>query len=590
VLEKNKKRLLVTTPDETTWDLKRPLLFLGEWCKLFGKRDILKDLDIVLHLYHWDDRQKYQNDYKYLEKIYEQKLAELSIQLGNMHDVSTEIRYWRIIIGPWLRFFIDTVFDRYELIRTVAESDSVEDTKIHTYKLNDWIPLDFQEFYEQFRDDPWNHIIFAECIINSGMNFSILDTKIMPQKSKRPKQYALKKWGKRFLESYLNFFPASFNKISIVAAYIPVRNLIKFQKSLGQLPYISSPNIRINNKQTESAKRQTIVFTKAKTPFEQLLNKLIVALIPYAYIENFAALKDKSLARFPKHPKLILTANAYQADDGFKVWAAHHVNKKIPLILEQHGGHYGIGLLNQTEDHQLKIADTFASWGWKSKEHSNVSQMPSIKLSSGEIKYFNKKGDILMTIASYPRYFYCHYSVPVAGQMLDYIEEQIRFAKTLDIKILNSLKVRTDTGQFGWEISKRFDAAGIGSIVESSDGVSLNKRLEGCRISISTYNATVFLETLAANFPTLVFFDPKKYEFRPDVMPIMDKLRKVGILHNTPESASIFLNKLDNRIEEWWNGEILQITRKEFCLIFANKSPKWHVVWSTFLKAKESRD
>ena len=100
MFEKNKKRLLVTTPDETTWDLKRPLLFLGEWCKLFGKREILKDLDIVLHLYHWDDRQKYQNDYKYLEKIYEQKLAELSIHLGNMHDVSTEIRYWRIIIGP----------------------------------------------------------------------------------------------------------------------------------------------------------------------------------------------------------------------------------------------------------------------------------------------------------------------------------------------------------------------------------------------------------------------------------------------------------------------------------------------------------
>ena len=119
MLMSNKKRFLVTTPDETTWDLKRPLLFLGEWCKLFGKREILKDLDIVLHLYHWDDRQKYQNDYKYLEKIYEQKLAELSIQLGNMHDVSTEIRYWRIIIGPWLRFFIDTVFDRYELIRTV---------------------------------------------------------------------------------------------------------------------------------------------------------------------------------------------------------------------------------------------------------------------------------------------------------------------------------------------------------------------------------------------------------------------------------------------------------------------------------------
>jgi putative transferase (TIGR04331 family) len=584
VFEINKKRLLVTTPDETTWDLKRPLLFLGEWCKLFWKREILKDLDIVLHPYHWDDRQKYQKDYKYLEKIYEQKLAELSLQLGNMHEVSIDTRYWRIIIGPWLRFFIDSVFDRYELIRTVVESDSVDDTKIHTYNLNDWTPLDFQEFYEQFRDDPWNHIIFAECIINSGMNFSMLDTKIMPQKSKRPKQHAFKKWGKRFLESYLNFLPTSFNKISIVAAYIPVRNLIKFQKSLGQLPYISSPNLRIEVRQTDTAIRESIVFNEPTTAFERLLNKLICALIPYAYIENFGALQIKSLARFPKNPKMILTANAYQGDDGFKVWAAYHVNKKIPLILEQHGGHYGIGLLNQTEDHQLKIADTFASWGWISEWCPNVKPMPSIKLSPYEIRY-KKSGDILMTTASYPRYFYCYFSVTVAGQMLDYIEEQIRFVKTLDNSLLDSLKIRTDTGQFGWEIDERFEHAGIGSFIESSVGVSLIKRLENCRISISTYNATVFLETLAANFPTLVFFDPNKYEIRPDAISMMESLRKVGILHDTPESAAQFFNEIANDVEHWWHSERVQNTRKTFCTKFANSSVEWESEWVIFLKS-----
>ncbi len=578
------KRFLITTPDESTWDLKRPLLFLGEWCKLFGKREMLKDLDIVLHPYHWDNRKKFEIDYRSLEKIYEQKLASLSKQLGKMHGVSTEIRYWRIIIGPWLRFFIDAVFDRYELIRTVIESDSVDGTKIHRYKLNDWIPLDFQEFYEQFRDDQWNHVIFAECIFNSGMNFSILGTKIIPQKSARPKQHLLKKWGKRFLEAYLNFLPARFNQISIVAANVSIGKLSKFQKSLSQLPYISSPNIRIDNRQTDAEKRESIVFNQPATPFEKLLNKLIGPLIPYAYIENFAALEKKSLAIFPNHPKLILTANAYQADDGFKVWAAYHVNKKTPLILEQHGGHYGIGLLNQTEDHQLKIADVFASWGWISEEHPNVKPMPSIKLSPYEIRY-NKSGDILMTTASYPRYFYCHFSVTVAGQMLDYFEEQIRFVKTLDNSLLDSLKIRTDTGQFGWEINERFDSAGIGNLVESSAGLSLVKRLENCRISISTYNATVFLETLAANFPTLVFFDPNKYEIRPDAISMMESLREVGILHDTPESAAQFFNEIANDVEKWWHSEKVQKTRKTFCAKFANASAEWESEWVIFLKS-----
>ena len=579
----NNKRFLVTTPDETTWDLKQPLLFLGEWCRLFSRRDISTELDIAIHPYHWDDRHKYERDYRDLGKLYEQKLADLSIQLGNLHGVSTEIRYWRIIIGPWLRFFIDAVFDRYELVRTVSETNAISGTRIHTYNLNDWIPTDFQEFYDQFRDDPWNHIIFSECIINSGITFEKLSSQITPRKKAEVVQNPFRKLVKRFLESYLNFLPSRFSKIVIVASNMPLAKLINFQKTLGQLPYVSSPNVRVNDRIRDDGKRASLIFNQPETPFEQLLNKLIATLIPYAYIENFSTFQKKSLSRFPKDPKLILTANAYQADDGFKIWAAHHVENNKPLILEQHGGHYGIGLLNQTEDHQLKIADKFASWGWKSKEYSNVVPMPALKLNSGEIKY-NKSGNILMTTASYPRYFYCHFSVAVAGQMLGYIEEQIRFVKILSSDMLNSLRIRTDTGQFGWDINDRFHAAGIGGVIESSGGISLIKRLESCRISVSTYNATVFLETLAANFPTLVFFDPGKYEIRSEARPMMDQLRKVGILHDTPESAARFLNEIGNDVEQWWLNDEIQEVREQFCDNFAFSSADWEADWETFLK------
>ena len=537
MVEINKKRLLVTTPDMSTWDLKSSLLFLGEWCRLYEHRNVLDGLDILLHPYHWDDRQKYQNDYKYLEKIYEQKLATLSIQLGKLHGVSIETRYWRIIIGPWLRFFIDAVFDRFELIRTVAETDIVDDTRIRKYHLNEWIPIDFQEFYDQIRNDPWNQVIFSECIINSSIPFSVLKNKFIPEEIATTKKHSLRKWVKQFLESYLNFLPSRLNKISIIAGYLPIYKLIKFQLSLSQFPYISSPNIRINNKQTDNAKRETIVFTEAKTPFEQLLNKLIVALIPYAYIENFDALKDKSLARFPKNPKLILTANAYQADDGFKVWAANHVEKKIPLILEQHGGHYGFGLLNQTEDHQLNISDVFATWGWS--RGKNVLPMPAMKLNNNLPFKYNPSGKILITTPSYPRYFYCAFSVPFSGQFLKFMDQLFTFTSKLNETNFDNLVIRYDSDVFGWDIKNRLVEKKLNL---DSNNISFINTLRNSSLSISTYNATIFLETLSMNFPTIVFFDLNLYELRPNALKDIELLKNFNIFHYNPISSANFLN------------------------------------------------
>ena len=573
---------MVTTPDETTWDKKKPLLLLGEWCRLFSKREELAKLDIRQHSYHWDNRQKFADDYTVLEKIYEDKLTTLSHSLNNIHGLSVDICYWRIIIGPWLRFFIDSVYDRFEVIRTVAETNSVNDTWIRAYELANWIPSDFQEFYMQFRYDAWNHIIFAECIKVAGIPYTQKGTVLIHGTGTKTKLSSLRRFAKTLMNAYNAILPSRFNRVAIVAAYMPKIKLIKFQRSLGQLPYISTPLVSIDKRLVDNAKRKLLSVGKADTMFEKLLNRLIVQLMPFAYVENFSALQKKSITAFPSKPKLIFTANAYQADDGFKLWAANHVHQKVPLVIEQHGGHYGIGLLNQTEDHQVKIADTFVSWGWTDKKNKNVISLPAMKLHSEPVSY-NVNGDILLVTASYPRYFYCYFSTPIAGQFVDYLDDQIRFCKSLKDTWKDMLKIRTDADIFGWEIHERFKYAGLGESLDQSNE-KLFDRLKNCRICVSSYNATVFLETLAANIPTVVFFDPNKYEIREEAITAMNSLRAVNILHDTPESAAQFLNSLDTDISAWWNSKVVQDIRQQFCLTYANTSENWIDVWKNFLK------
>ena len=101
-------RTLITTAETKTWPAKKdePVLFLGEWCKRFSKRELWENLDSEVLEYHWNDRKKLASDYKYLQQLYEILLISLSKKLNEVHSCNYSIRYWRILVGPWLGMFV----------------------------------------------------------------------------------------------------------------------------------------------------------------------------------------------------------------------------------------------------------------------------------------------------------------------------------------------------------------------------------------------------------------------------------------------------------------------------------------------------
>ena len=73
----NKKYFLITTAEKSTWNYDLPVLFLGEWCKTHKNKSDWETLNAKVATYHWDERKKVFNDYKYLRKIYESLLVDL---------------------------------------------------------------------------------------------------------------------------------------------------------------------------------------------------------------------------------------------------------------------------------------------------------------------------------------------------------------------------------------------------------------------------------------------------------------------------------------------------------------------------------
>jgi len=492
-----------------------------------------------------------------------------------MHGVTTNTRFWRIIIGPWLRFFIDSVFDRYENIRSLKELYEIDNTLILQYKLSNWAPSNFACFYKQFTNDEWNHVIFSECVKNAGLPYTDLDIRL---REKEEAQLDFKNKLINEILSLANKLTSGFlNNIVIVAPYISIIKLFKWQLKLGQLPFLSRDQNFNLSKKIDKKKRNLLKDNNIKDEYEGLLDRLIINLIPLNYVENFDIFYKKSLACYPKNPGVIYTANAYQANDSFKFWLAHHAENKIPFALGQHGGNMGIAQISQTEDHQVKIADVYLSWGWNDSKKTNIKALSSLQLDKKTPKY-KKDGDIVMALSDYPRYFYCQYSVPVASQVLEYINEQVEFIDGLNKNVRERLKIRLVSDSFDWGLEGRLIDSGCGNFLDTSKEKFI-PRLNNCSLSISTSNTTTFLETLSLNFPTIVFFNPDWHEIREDAKVAVDSLRKVGILHETPESAAIFLNELEGDIVNWWSGEELQKIREEFCKTYAIKDSNWNDQW-----------
>ena len=113
---------LVTTADERTWKKDEKILFLGEWCRLYSRKKIWINLDAEILPYHWDDRVQLHQDYKSLVEIYEILLQELTSTLNELHNVNFKLRYWRILLGPWLIGFIPIIFDRLSCLEKAFSS------------------------------------------------------------------------------------------------------------------------------------------------------------------------------------------------------------------------------------------------------------------------------------------------------------------------------------------------------------------------------------------------------------------------------------------------------------------------------------
>jgi len=322
-----------------------------------------------------------------------------------------------------------------------------------------------------------------------------------------------------------------------------------------------------------------------KDSFKAFLASVIGDEIPMLYVEGYSAMCGKANSMYPKSPKAMVTSVGYDSNEPFKFWAAGQAERGVKLLGIQHGGGFGSSLLDSLEEHQIRISDTFLTWGWMSDKHENTRPLPAASLNLvREQAKPSSCGRILLVEMALSRYsFIPQFLCGTPSGFMHYLKDQFRFVECLSRESRALLTVRLYSGDYLWSQRERWEDRFSG--VQCSDGKNpILEELLRSRLAVCTYNATTFIETFVANYPTVLFWHPERWEVRPAAVPYYNSLRNAGILHDSPESAAAKVDEVADEPMVWWSQPRVQDAKDEFCAQFARTSETWQDVWATEIR------
>ncbi|NBO39895.1 hypothetical protein EBU99_15130 [bacterium] len=100
---------------------------------------------------------------------------------------------------------------------------------------------------------------------------------------------------------------------------------------------------------------------------------------------------------------------------------------------------------------------------------------------------------------------------------------------------------------------------------------SLERSLSESRLAVVTYNETTIPTNLIANFPTIALWDPNYVRLNDRATAVYEELLKAKVLFHSPTAAAQHISEIWSDVDEWWNSEVVQSARRNFCDHYAHK-------------------
>lgn len=592
---------LIVTNIKEFWSDNDSSIMLGPWCvPLLEDGCDIKIDNIKMISCLWKDAIQRQQAYSETQQLYNNILVVLSKSLNKMHNKNYSERFWTLVVGPWVNYFAQVVYDRFTRLKIAKElysnltvlglnSENKITPIINTYdfvlnvKYNDLYNL---KLTTSLAEKMSMHTIlksFNTSNINlSDKIFSNSDKKIsFKAKINRAIQ------DKFFSNANVVLYHTGHEESFLAKIFILSNGKIVHKPKI----YPMLCNIKIDLKKREKFKELLLQakFLIKTNQLESAALDLLIEEFPLVFLEGYSNLEENANSVFVScKPKAIFSSIGWYYDEHFKCWSAMSAEYGAKLYGLQHGGNYGVISNLDGEDHEIYTLDGFLSWGWKYHFNKKITPSPAQKL-------INIKKRVVMDNAKYKEILFCatilnRYPVQfgdIPENFQKYFDWQVIFLKSISINIRSLIRLRLHYEEHTWKMKKNLQVIFPDLIFDTYKN-NFRDSLYNCRLFVCDHLSTTYIEALAANIPTVLFWNSEITTIVEPAQPYFESFRNVGILHDTPESAAVWIEKIYDNIDSWWMQKDCQDAVNNFCNNYARTSKSPVSDWLKIIKELSS--
>lgn len=529
------------------------------------------------------DSNKYRTlSYKKTEKIFYILIDCIKNEYNKIFKKDYDIIFYEIIFGHWLRKFIEQFIFKHDSVVGAIKNCNIDYCQI--FDTNNFIYAvdETHSIYSSSLDNGWNASIYSYIIENIKSNIKIKKIKIKQKIFKNLKSIQNKKSVSKNninLKSLINFLFKLSNILPNNSTGLVYNTGFgfyhekKFEMVLGQLPrnynlsfkYVIS-NYNSNLRLNLNFKKYIINDDKNKHDSVHICNLILDILdrsIPIIFYEDFIYMLDFSLKiNFPKNPKFILTSYAFETNEPFKFYLAHHKskNKSLTYFVFQHGNSY-ITRIDNTYNNEVRTADKFITWGKKSDlNYKNNITHYNYKLLNLNKNYFKDNiSDQILLILRSSGFNTVPYDRQLEGKkQLNLI---IDFLEKIDDKLKSKIIIRAHAN------SKKY--LNEYELFFSKFNVDFGKTpylesVNNAKLVIFNYDSTGMLEMLSLGKPCIGLWPNLYQHLNKFSVSDYKKLKSVNILFDNSENLLKHIVTHWNNLDKWWLDKSTQKVKNEF--------------------------
>ena len=583
-------RHLIVSADKTTWRLDQPVLFLGKWCLREHDRNTWESMDAIIADpigAEIQDRLSLHTEARRIESKLFPKLVSI---LNDYHGIDRDERYWRIVLGHWLRETVQLLLNRIVTIQRCIDGYQISNITLNISPNFVLAAKSYGDIWSHSMSDTWNTHLYAKILeFYQIPNILIENQDSTSQRSEVPTEPEIisKKITNTREGLYLNFRRLVDKRARemavllgrdtdafIINSYLPPEKELLLNLSLGQFPQRrTSIAFEVTAELDRDIRLKLAKKLKqyGNVKVEEIITSLLFEMIPVNYLEGYRDLvKASELIPWPKKPRFIFTSNSFVADEIFKVWTAEKVRTGTPYIAGQHGNGYGTHKYLEEAIEEV-TSDKFLTWGWKRKlpqytpayNFKNAS-LPAIRDSEGA-------GILLIECNPTVRFVVWDQ----ADDFSKYMSDQFAFVSSLEKQVKRNLRVRLHPAFKTMKGEEDIRWSNFDTDIKLDTGETPIRELwKDNRLIVHSYDSTGLLETLEANIPTLAFWQNGLFHLFDEALPYYELLISAGIVHLTPESAASKINEIWEDVDSWWRSPEVQSAREIFCGEYARTSQK----------------